>query len=503
MENLGEIFKKAREDKMLTIKDVSVQTNISSKFIKAIESNDFSAFPGEAYIVGFIRNYSDFLKLNSDNLIKIFHSNQMLESETPIEELVAPTKPRLNPIPIILLILFIGGAIAAIFFIVKNRNVDRQTNQQNSQSVESQQQVQQQNIQPVNQNITVTGMPIIEKRFIIGDKVYVLINDKKMCISLTKIDTEYVEVSLSSAEAENFLSAMDRTTFKIGLKKQLKIDLHPLRQETKTYDVSLSLLEIINSAQVKISVEKIDEIYSNNRYYDDFPIPSGEQNQQTQPEQQSQTVAQQTPSRENQQQAQQTQTAARQQQSQRESQTQQTQQTQNQATARQQQAQQTQSTARQQQSQRESQAQTQQAQQTQNQATARQQQAQQTQPIARQQQQTQQTQTVARQQPQQPVKLNLILTNHSSADGNVFVWVQKDNSAEMQYIPLARNQSIAITAGKIITVQTNNLFGLRVSLNGQGIATRSIANDGGVGKLRCWIDKNPSGRTEIKWEINR
>ena len=66
METIGQILKNAREKKGISIEELESSTHIVSKFIKALESDDFEVLPGEVYVKGFIKNLSDKLSLDSD-----------------------------------------------------------------------------------------------------------------------------------------------------------------------------------------------------------------------------------------------------------------------------------------------------------------------------------------------------------------------------------------------------------------------------------------------------
>lgn len=65
METIGEILKNAREKKGLTIETLEKKTHIVSRYIKALEDDEFDKLPGEIYIKGFIKNLSDKLSLDS------------------------------------------------------------------------------------------------------------------------------------------------------------------------------------------------------------------------------------------------------------------------------------------------------------------------------------------------------------------------------------------------------------------------------------------------------
>lgn len=94
MESIGERLRHAREAKKLSIKNVSVDTNISPAYIEALEDEDFDKFPGETYIIGFLKTYSEYLKLDPDEIVMSYKGYKIGESATPLEELTRPSKPQ-------------------------------------------------------------------------------------------------------------------------------------------------------------------------------------------------------------------------------------------------------------------------------------------------------------------------------------------------------------------------------------------------------------------------
>ena len=72
MLTVGRILKEARLKSGITFEEAEKATKIRRKYLVALEKNEFSQLPGRAYIAGFIRNYSDFLKLNPEPVLAIF-----------------------------------------------------------------------------------------------------------------------------------------------------------------------------------------------------------------------------------------------------------------------------------------------------------------------------------------------------------------------------------------------------------------------------------------------
>lgn len=95
MESIGDRLRQAREAKKLTIKNVALDTNMAPTYIEALEDEDFEKFPGETYIIGFLKTYSEYLKLDPDEMVMLYKGYKIGESATPLEELTRPTKSQL------------------------------------------------------------------------------------------------------------------------------------------------------------------------------------------------------------------------------------------------------------------------------------------------------------------------------------------------------------------------------------------------------------------------
>lgn len=70
MASIGEILAEARRKQGKSIKDVEKATKIRSRYIEALENNQFDRIPGDVYVKGFIRSYTQYLSLDPEPLIK-------------------------------------------------------------------------------------------------------------------------------------------------------------------------------------------------------------------------------------------------------------------------------------------------------------------------------------------------------------------------------------------------------------------------------------------------
>jgi len=92
VESIGEKLRTAREAKKMSIRDVVKETNISPLYLEALEDEKFDKFPSETYLIGFLRSYAEFLRLDVESIIQSYKGYKIGESATPLEELTRPTK---------------------------------------------------------------------------------------------------------------------------------------------------------------------------------------------------------------------------------------------------------------------------------------------------------------------------------------------------------------------------------------------------------------------------
>lgn len=124
MLTVGEILKKRRLERNLTLEDIERRTKIRKRFLEAIEKGDHSKFSSSTYLRGFIKNYSDYLNLPTVELLAIFRREFDRRENTQITPKAIPSQSsllRLTPTKItilivsVLLILFFGYLIQGYF----------------------------------------------------------------------------------------------------------------------------------------------------------------------------------------------------------------------------------------------------------------------------------------------------------------------------------------------------------------------------------------------------
>lgn len=141
MKSIGEHLRTAREEKGFSFDQVVHDTNISREYIHALEEDNFKFFPAEAYLIGFLRNYSEYLGLEPSKMVGIYKNFKISEEPVPMDLLLGKKKPvqekkervekvSLNRkriprwvVPVFAMILIIGGV--SVVFLPSFFNFDK------------------------------------------------------------------------------------------------------------------------------------------------------------------------------------------------------------------------------------------------------------------------------------------------------------------------------------------------------------------------------------------
>lgn len=89
MSELGALLRRAREEKSLSLDDIQEITKIRKRYLQAIESGDYSVLPGTFYVRAFVKNYSEAVGLEPEEVLRLY------QHEIP----AAPVEQAVEPIP--------------------------------------------------------------------------------------------------------------------------------------------------------------------------------------------------------------------------------------------------------------------------------------------------------------------------------------------------------------------------------------------------------------------
>jgi cytoskeleton protein RodZ len=95
MANFGASFKKARESKGISLDQIALETRISTRFLSAIENEEFQLLPGGIFNRGFVRTFAEKIGLDPEQAVADYE--RLAEVRQPIEVPPVPTVPQEKP----------------------------------------------------------------------------------------------------------------------------------------------------------------------------------------------------------------------------------------------------------------------------------------------------------------------------------------------------------------------------------------------------------------------
>lgn len=190
MNQLGPIFKEARVESGKSLDDAVKETKIAKKYLLAIENENFDIFPGETYLIGFIRNYSQFLGLDPDEMVLKYRDYKIQEQPAPIEQLTAKnsTLKRFILIGITFVII-----VSSVLYILLTR--DRSKKVKIKEEKVPHAEVEEEKEQKGTAGLTVFEEEEIIRDFVKGDVIEIPVKNAVHRISIDGID-ENLEFSI-------------------------------------------------------------------------------------------------------------------------------------------------------------------------------------------------------------------------------------------------------------------------------------------------------------------
>lgn len=114
--SIGDILRRARDRKKLTLDDVTKAIKIHPNYIKALESDSYSIFSGKVHSKGFLKIYAEFLDLNVEEILALWRREYEREFENKENKQLLPKK-FIEPEKIVVTPSFVGSIIAFVLVI--------------------------------------------------------------------------------------------------------------------------------------------------------------------------------------------------------------------------------------------------------------------------------------------------------------------------------------------------------------------------------------------------
>lgn len=125
MAGVGEQLRQARLRQGIDLKEAENATKIRSKYLEALENEEFNVLPGRIYVIGFLRTYAKFLNIDSEKLVENLKStipdHEAVADQNPVS-VIKVSKPGRNKtvklLWLLILFIIIGIAIFSFNFIL-------------------------------------------------------------------------------------------------------------------------------------------------------------------------------------------------------------------------------------------------------------------------------------------------------------------------------------------------------------------------------------------------
>jgi len=88
VDSIGKRFQEARSSLGQSLDYVARETNISRGYLENLENDNYEGFPGEPYLMGFLRNYSEYLGLDPKEILGQYRNYKLQEQPVPMDELI-------------------------------------------------------------------------------------------------------------------------------------------------------------------------------------------------------------------------------------------------------------------------------------------------------------------------------------------------------------------------------------------------------------------------------
>lgn len=264
--NVGDLLRKTREEKNMTLEDVSEETKIQKRYLKALEEERYEELPGEVHVKGFMRNYCRTIGLNPDEVVEMYKMQK--EEKTIYKNSAASSEKTGDKFIGKLILLFVLVIVVIVAFKIFTQN--RDSKMKNNEVIEKIETSESHREEIKEQTAIIEKEETEKKEEKIEEKMK---EETKEEIKEKKIETKK-EVEQEQAIEKNNLSEKDNAVLekeifneisekKENIKEKIEVQELDYSKDIKIIVDGKSWMEIKKNNEVVFSgiVEKNEQLY--------------------------------------------------------------------------------------------------------------------------------------------------------------------------------------------------------------------------------------------------
>ena len=112
----GATLRQLRAIKNLSVQEIAGQMRLDAKIVEALESDNYSIFPADTYIRGYLRNYAKLLGVNGDEIISLYQREALAPPEI-IPDIKHPTQVTSSDKPVKVFTYLVTFILVLLLFI--------------------------------------------------------------------------------------------------------------------------------------------------------------------------------------------------------------------------------------------------------------------------------------------------------------------------------------------------------------------------------------------------
>ena len=256
MNKVGSILSEARKRKGVDVVQVEQDTNIEKVYIIALENDEYQKIPAEAYIIGFLRNYSEYLGLNPDDIIRQYKNLNMEDTEVP-QEILLPKKKMTSGVKILIFVLLafviVGVVYLSLVFLLGHRS-DNSDVEERMESVLKKSETKKKEVYEITQDV------LFEKEVFSGDEIVATIEGEKYVIII--LETSPV-LKLNVIDSVQLVELTQTRSFDLNddATPDIEITVNDISEESGGASISIASGSDIGSSDVVSDVSS-DDIFT-------------------------------------------------------------------------------------------------------------------------------------------------------------------------------------------------------------------------------------------------